>query len=441
MKVIATCALAIALLGDSPPAGSPVLINGTWEGAFSRNGSIQVVDITFSTNRSGQLQASYSIPELTLYDEPVQNVALDGNQLSMKFLYGAFTSLVNPAENEITGTDAGWNPPIRLDIKRAVFSQVYRSSTVRVRNGAVTLAGTLYVPDTPSTVPLIVVIPGSDNGGRAQWEYRGYGVALASAGIACYVYDKRGVGESTRVAERIQFEDYASDVAAIVRDLRRRPGIDAKRVGVFGLSQGGWIAAMAAARNDAIRFVVLAAGPSRSVEQQELDRVEYTLRERKASDADTAAAIAYTKTMFDAAYGRVPASAYTPAFDVLQTKPSWGDVVSGPDPGETAGDVLKDWQAMRYDPTSDLRALRVPVLAYFATSDDMVPPDTNLAAMETDLRNAPARKIVVVPGANHGLFAGQGVTEISPGWPGTYWRWDRRASGVIETIAAWARTP
>src|SRR5580698_2447128 len=125
MKVIATCALAIALLGDSPPAVSPVLINGTWEGAFSRNGSIQVVDITFSTNRSGQLQASYSIPELTLYDERVQNVALDGNQLSMKFLYGAFTSLVNSAENEITGTDAGWNPPIRLDIKRAIFSQVY----------------------------------------------------------------------------------------------------------------------------------------------------------------------------------------------------------------------------------------------------------------------------------------------------------------------------
>ncbi len=439
MRTFATCALAISLLGASATASPPVTINGSWEGAFSRNGSIQVVDVTFSTSGSGQIAATYSIPELTLYDEPVQNVALDGSQLSMKFLYGSFTALVNPAATEITGTNAGWDPPIRLDIKRSVFPQVYRSHAVRVRNGAVTIAGTLYVPDTPSTVPLVVVIPGSNDGGRTQWEYRGYGPALASAGVACYVYDKRNVGDSTRVAGRIRFEDYASDVNAIVRNVRLRPGIDAKRVGVFGLSQGGWIAAMAAARNREIRFVVLAAGPSRSVEQQELDRVEYTLRERKASDADTAAALAYTKTMFDASYGRVPASAYTPAFDSLQTKSSWGDVVSGPDPGETAEDVLQDWRAVQYDPTSDLRALRVPVLAYFATSDDMVPPDTNLAAMAADLRDAPARKIVLIPGANHGLFAGQGVTEISPGWPGTYWRWDRRASGVIETVAAWAR--
>lgn len=438
MKSIVALALAGTLLGSGVEAAPSSTLTGSWQGAFSRNGSVQVVNVTFGVNGTGQLQASYSIPELTLYDEPVRNVALSGDQLSMKFLYGGFTAVVNPDGNEITGTNADWNPPIRVDLKRMVLPEAYGSHSVRVHNGPMTIAGTLYMPSRRSTVPLVVVIPGSNTDGRAQWEYRGYGPALATAGIACYVYDKRNVGESTRVAGRITFDDYASDVNAIVGNLRRYPGIDAARVGVLGLSQGGWIAAMASARNREIAFVALGAGPSRSVEQQELDRVEFTLRDRKAPAGDIAAALSYTTTMFDAAYGRIPASEYAPALALLKSNPPWADVVSGPDPGETAQDVLKDWQAQRYDPSRDLRALRVPVLAFFGTSDVMVPPERNVALMESDLQRAPAQKIVVIEGANHGLFAGQGVTEISPGWPGTYWRWDRRASGVIETIAKWA---
>lgn len=357
----------------------------------------------------------------------------------MHFIYGVFSAIISPTAIEITGVNPAWKPPINLSLKRMPESAPYETHDIVVRDRDVNLAGTLYMPESPTPVPLVIVIPGSSDAGRKEWEYRGYGVALATGGVACFVYDKRNVGSSTHVAGRGTFDDSAGDALAIVHDLRIYPNVNPTRVGFLGLSQGGWIGTKAAAQTSDVHFLIFAAGSSRSVERQEADRVEYTLRDRKALPSDVTAALTYTRAMFDAAYGRAPPSDYEAQLDLLKAKPAWSDVVSTPDPGETAQEVLLDWQAQRYDPTSDLRSLRIPVLAFFGTEDVMVPPHRNVPAMNRDLRAAPIKRILVIDGANHGLFAGAGVTQISPGCPGTYWKWDRRASGVVEEIVQWAK--
>ena len=64
-------------------------------------------------------------------------------------------------------------------------------------------------------------------------------------------FDRRG--------DDVPFEDQISDTFDVLRDLQRRPEIDPTRIGLWGFSQGAWIAPIVASRTEAIRFLVLVA--------------------------------------------------------------------------------------------------------------------------------------------------------------------------------------
>jgi alpha/beta superfamily hydrolase len=79
---------------------------------------------------------------------------------------------------------------------------------------------------------------------------------FAARGIAALVYDKRGTGQSTGDWRTSPFEALAEDAAAGVANLRNRPDIASSLVGIWGGSEGGWIAPAVAARDSQIAFVI-----------------------------------------------------------------------------------------------------------------------------------------------------------------------------------------
>jgi dienelactone hydrolase len=64
------------------------------------------------------------------------------------------------------------------------------------------------------------------------------------------------------------FPQLAGDVAAGVRFLRTRPDIDPRRIGLFGVSQAGWILPLAAHELGGVSFMILWSGPVSSVGQE-----------------------------------------------------------------------------------------------------------------------------------------------------------------------------
>ena len=62
----------------------------------------------------------------------------------------------------------------------------------------------------------------------------------------------------------------ARDAAAAARFLAAQPEIDRTRVGLTGQSQAGWIAPLAAAREPAVRFLVLFSGPAVTADENDL---------------------------------------------------------------------------------------------------------------------------------------------------------------------------
>jgi dienelactone hydrolase len=136
------------------------------------------------------------------------------------------------------------------------------------------LAATLILPEGGKPpYPGVVLVHGSGQVTAAQM--MGTANRLVRLGVAALTYDKRGVGGSTGEyasvgsgnSERM-FDLLSRDALAAVAALRARRDVDPKRIGLVGISQGGWIAPLAATIDPGIAFVVTISGPAVSVGEE-----------------------------------------------------------------------------------------------------------------------------------------------------------------------------
>jgi uncharacterized protein len=143
------------------------------------------------------------------------------------------------------------------------------SSTGFFTNGDVRLSYRLDVPERNG--PVSAVVFGHGSGMQTKDSCRFLADRFLSRGMATLCFDKRGAGQSTGTFVFVGakdsipvFDDLASDMAAGVAFLRTRPEIDAKRIGLAGVSQAGWIMPIAAQKARPA-FMVLMVGPTVSV--------------------------------------------------------------------------------------------------------------------------------------------------------------------------------
>ncbi|MFI0354907.1 alpha/beta hydrolase family protein [Actinomadura sp. 9N407] len=133
-------------------------------------------------------------------------------------------------------------------------------------HGGVTLHGTVLAkPKEAVARPGVVLVTGSGSGVPRE-HLLTEAVAFARQGLAVLIYDKRTEGYS---GFRRSYDELAVDAAAAVEALRARPGVDRSKVGIWGLSEGGWVAPLAASRSDATAFVIVVGGNAMSPLRQQ----------------------------------------------------------------------------------------------------------------------------------------------------------------------------
>ncbi|WP_052423144.1 alpha/beta hydrolase family protein [Nonomuraea candida] len=141
--------------------------------------------------------------------------------------------------------------------------------------GGLTLHGSVISrPDAPAGRPGIVLVHGAGTGTPRQ-KLLAEAVAFARQGLSVLVYDKRSEGYS--MFER-SYATLAEDALGAVATLRRQAGVDPGKVGVWGLSEGGWVAPIAASRSRDIAFVVLVGANALSPLRQQAWAVAAGLR-------------------------------------------------------------------------------------------------------------------------------------------------------------------
>lgn len=151
---------------------------------------------------------------------------------------------------------------------------------VSVGSAGATLAGKLTLPRSAveeggRPAPTLVIVPGSgavDLDGNsppllANGIYRQLAYALACHGYGVLRASKLGIPPSTGDANAVTVDTYAQNLADWLAFLAGQPGVDARRLGVIGHSEGGLVALYAVAEGYASpRAIVLLASPGRHLD-------------------------------------------------------------------------------------------------------------------------------------------------------------------------------
>ncbi|MQA80834.1 MAG: prolyl oligopeptidase family serine peptidase [Streptosporangiales bacterium] len=249
------------------------------------------------------------------------------------------------------------------------------------------LPATLRLPARPLPGrPAMVLVDGAGPGHRD--DLRDEAEAFTEAGVATLVYDKRTVGYSFT---RRSYSLLADDAVAAAAVMRRQPGVDAGNVGLWGLSEGGWVAPLAAARDPRTAFLVVvgANGGAPLPQQSWAERIKIEHAGVRGSLVD---AYAYTAYRLINGLGLFP-EAY-------------------------------------HDAGAAPRVLTLPVLGVWGDRDVQTPPVESVAAYRTALDAAGNRRYTLrtVAGAEHT------VRVSTDGWD----RGAEFAPGYVDLVTAWA---
>lgn len=304
------------------------------------------------------------------------------------------------------------------------------------------LDGILSHPVSEAPYPAIVLLHGSDRSGLNDPYYMEHAERLIQSGLAVLRYEVPSSNESA--FETLEYR--TEEAIAAIQYLQSRVDIQPNTVGLWGISQGGWICQMAAASYEGVAFIIPVSGPGVTPVEQEVYRVEAESRAAGLNQDEIAKAVLMRRAMADIVlkkpiYREVnlsdsqslgdgpwrkmvdvvyassplePGAEFEAVMGILKTikDESWtrslhlNEVLpklSGLPP-QAWGMVKAQMRAvMEVEPANFLTKVRCPVLAIFGEDDTSVPVEKSVALYQQYLSEAgnQAVKIKVFPKASH----------------------------------------
>jgi uncharacterized protein len=328
------------------------------------------------------------------------------------------------------------------------------------------LNGILTRPDAEGQCPAIVLLHGSDRSGMNDPYYVEHAQQLVRSGFAVLHYDGPGWGGGAAANAGFETLEYRTEEAvAAVKHLQSRPDINPNVVGLWGISQGGWICQMVAAAYDSVAFIIPVSGPGVTPAEQEAYRVEAESRAAGFDTDETAKAVLMRRLMIDVvmveplyrevnqseskrlgngawsemtvlAYGAKPADPAVEFGRVVEIMESiqgecWTKFLHLDDVLAMLGSLPPQaWEmakaqmraVMEVNPADFLTKVRCPVLAIFGEADTSIPVKKSLTLYQQYLREAgnEALTVEIFPNANHTIRVGEkfadGYFDVMVNW-------------------------
>jgi alpha-beta hydrolase superfamily lysophospholipase len=363
-------------------------------------------------------------------------------------LGGALTGLAASIVAWMLLRGAGNDRPVAEPAPSAAEASAapFREEEVHFSSGGNTLAGVLVLPATPGPHPAVAFVHGSGSLGRNDGTlHPPLREHLARCGIASLCWDKPGVGDSGGDWTRQSFHDRAREALDAVRFLRGRADIDRGHVGLWGISQGGWVCPLAAALSPDVAFLILVSAPAGTIAEQDLFRVEQGMRADGRPQGDIDRALAFARRRIELIR--------TGTFEELNAAQReaagqrwFTDYVHRLGPKDFAFGAKN----IAYDGRPALEGVQCPVLVVVGERDTVVPAKEAAATIKEILAKAGNTDVTVktFPGADHFLratraggpseaLAGGPPQTLAPGYPSTLTEWlgERRATPAASPAA------
>lgn len=288
----------------------------------------------------------------------------------------------------------------------------------RFTSNGVELGGTLHLPRSRKPVAAVVVTHSASSPLGDASLYEHLKTVLPALGIAVFTYDRRGSGRSGTKTAGGDYTVLADDAIAAVRSLKSDPRIDPRRIGTWGLSQGGWISPLAASRSPEIAFVIAVSAPVVTADVQMIFSSINHLRANGHSQAEIDEMVATRKAVDTYMRGTGTREAAQAMIDVAKTRPWFKYTYMG----ETIRDrAVSGWRKeIENDPLRNLTGVKVPMLVLFGAYDAVVPVAISVERLKEVAPRMPKMRVHVVAGADHSMHmaADQSIT-LDPKHDGT----------------------
>lgn len=419
-------------------------IAGDWYGLLKVPGRPLTVVFHLKKTDAGYT-ATMDSPDQNALGIPTDKVEFSNHQLTISAsqLGMKYVATHNADSNKISGSfhQGGVQFPLSLSRDKSSVKAAnqprpqdpkdfpYQREEVVFTNpkGGHQLAGTLTLPANGKASKIVILITGSGAQNRdeeiAEFNHRPFLVLsdwLTRNGIAVLRYDDRGTAKSTGNFFEATTADFADDVEAAVNYIGSRPDLKKLTLGLVGHSEGGMIAPMVAARNKAVKFMVLLAGPgvpsSEVMRQQSADMMKAT----RNSDSAIVLGGYINSVVFSAILDNpdLPTAALQQKIDSTFNKGlepylknndrKFADAMIAKASKRALGPWFRYFA--KFNAADYVAKVKCPTLALNGTLDLQVKAEPNLAGIKSALEKAGNKNFEIVPMPNLNHFFQKAVT-------------------------------
>jgi pimeloyl-ACP methyl ester carboxylesterase len=321
-------------------------------------------------------------------------------------------------------------------------TQQGKTEEITFHSGSFKLVGDLISPPGSGPHPLVVFVHGDGPNNRTGGvTYPPIMERMHRAGYATFAWDKPGTGESTGEIDRSRVvEQRAQIVLDALGVLKERPDIDSQQIGLWGISQAGYVMPLVLSRSENIAFMIAVSCPGEpgfeqgiylvvaqalcvGLPEENAERVEYLIS--AASKAQTYEEyVRYKSRLAD--------------YPILGLITELGFRMGVAPEEEWHADDLQG-EYFR-DPMQIIERSTIPTLVFFGEKDTQVDPIQGAKAYQAALERAgnPNYRVELIPGADHNIILSEtGCLDERDRRPRR--EWTHYAPEYLETLESWLK--
>jgi len=280
---------------------------------------------------------------------------------------------------------------------------------ITFRSGSFTVVGDLRLPGGAGPYPVVVFVHGDGPNSRTGGvTYPPIMERMRRAGYATFAWDKPGTGESTGEIDRSRVIDQRAQIVLdAVAMLKRRPDIDAAQIGLWGISQAGYVMPRALERSADIAFMIaISCAGAPGVEQGiYLLAAQMTCAGYPAADVEELREQIRAFTMAETYEEYVRFKAPLTSQPAFQAMARYGQRIAvGPEEEWHPADTLREYYG--FDPIDVIERTTIPILAVFGEQDTQVDPIQGSSAYREALARSgnPHSRVELLPGVDHNIL-------------------------------------
>jgi pimeloyl-ACP methyl ester carboxylesterase len=281
--------------------------------------------------------------------------------------------------------------------------QVATVDEIRFRSGRFRLVGEVRSPVEGEIHPAIVMVHGSGGASRhGAVDFRPLIETFLRNGYAVFSWDKPGTGESTGEFDGGHVLTQRAEILADgIRALAEHPAIDASHIGLWGLSQAGWVMPLALELTDDVAFMIVVGGGA----ENSIEQMAYQVGQQVLCGGGTKEQAALVERLWPQIAVAPSYDEYLAAVNTLLDIPAV-QARTGLDAMEE--DAWSPWPSdidAFIDPMDIISHTTIPMLVLFGELDKNIDPVQGAQAYEAALRSALNQnyRIEVIQGAGHVL--------------------------------------